>query len=295
METKELFSLFGYSEYSPEIKSFFKKMNIKMTEPMSVCWKYFGSKKWDMELVFKAKNNFNHDYGPFKKAYKKSYEECFLEQISFGNQDGKTNYPFPLPFDLSFSDMPEALKQKLPLKTSKLSEAGYGSYFEFNSEDYQFVAGFDKKNKLTWIRVRPLELSFKKKRALKRTLKTQEITSMHSKKLVELKSSTPGIKWTKRMKKGDSIFTENNIADIVATLHEFIDNLIAAVKQKKASGVHSAVKKIVLRINKLNDKHEGFIDTMEREELADYIHKAVKLTGFRIEKGVDLTEEWREW
>ena len=34
---------------------------------------------------------------------------------------------------------------------------------------------------------------------------------------------------------------------------------------------------------------------MEREELVDFIEKATKLTGFKIEDGIDITEDWRAW
>jgi len=34
---------------------------------------------------------------------------------------------------------------------------------------------------------------------------------------------------------------------------------------------------------------------MEREELVDFIENAVKLIGFKIDSGVDITEDWRQW
>ena len=75
-------------------------------------------------------------------------------------------------------------------------------------------------------------------------------------------------------------------------LTEYIDNLVVATKEKKANKVLSAVKKVVLSLNKLEQKY-GHIETIEREELCPFILDAVKTTGFQCD--YDLTEEWREW
>ena len=48
-------------------------------------------------------------------------------------------------------------------------------------------------------------------------------------------------------------------------------------------------------LNKINNKYDEFIDTMEREELCEFINIVVRQTGLEIDKNVDLTEEWREW
>ena len=96
------------------------------------------------------------------------------------------------------------------------------------------------------------------------------------------------------MREGDKLFTERNIIDTDSVLNAFIDQLIAAAEQKKASAIYSATKKFVLGMNKLNN-HHPFIDTMEREELVEYIHKAIRLTGIKMDDGIDLTEEWRSW
>jgi hypothetical protein len=34
---------------------------------------------------------------------------------------------------------------------------------------------------------------------------------------------------------------------------------------------------------------------MEREELCEFIDKAAKVAGLKVDQGVDITEEWREW
>jgi hypothetical protein len=298
MNPQEITALFGYSEFSPEMKQAFAYLHMPLQQPdMSVCWRNYLSEKWDMELVFRAKNNFYLDYGPFKQAYTDSYDEAFLEEINFGNQKGNTNYPFPLPFNLTFHDKPETVKGKMKIKSSKTFDASYGRYFKSNTEDFQFVTGFDREDRLIWINVKLLELSFKRKRDLTKSIKRQNknINPLHSKHLAELKGQYPTENWKNRMSEGDKIFNERNIQDTDYVLNDFIDHLIAATEQKKASAIYAATKKFVLGMNKFNDQHQSFVDTMEREELVEYVHKAIRLTGFKIDDNIDLTEEWREW
>lgn len=45
----------------------------------------------------------------------------------------------------------------------------------------------------------------------------------------------------------------------------------------------------------MNEANGYFIETMEREELADFIDKSAKLAGLDIQEDEDITEEWREW
>ena len=114
-------------------------------------------------------------------------------------------------------------------------------------------------------------------------------------KIKKLKDQSPILIWKKRMDEGDNNFTIDNIKETDKLLCFFMDNLIEALALKKANIIFSATKKLTQNLNKLNEKHQYFIETLEREEIVDYIHTAIKLTGFIIEKETDLTEEWREW
>jgi hypothetical protein len=53
------------------------------------------------------------------------------------------------------------------------------------------------------------------------------------------------------------------------------------------------VKEVVININELNDEHDYFIETTEREDLYEFIDTAARLAGLESEE--DITEEWREW
>lgn len=45
------------------------------------------------------------------------------------------------------------------------------------------------------------------------------------------------------------------------------------------------VEKVVVSLNELNEQYDFFIETLEREELYEFI----------VEVEEDITEEWREW
>jgi hypothetical protein len=57
--------------------------------------------------------------------------------------------------------------------------------------------------------------------------------------------------------------------------------------------IMNAVKEVVIRINKLNEKYDDFIPTMEREDLCMFFDSAAGIAGLECEE--DITEEWREW
>ncbi|MBL7723259.1 MAG: hypothetical protein JNK27_03880 [Chitinophagaceae bacterium] len=298
MNPQNLFNLFGYSELSPEIKQLFKELHIpSRKEKMLVCWRTYESAKLRLSLVFRAKNNFFCDYGPHQKAYSKSYEEAFLEEVYFGEKKDAVKQPYTLPWNLVYGDKPETVKEKLNIRPSDSSTGGYGPYLGFYSDLYYIFTAFDKTDKLIWMRVKPLELSYKRRKQLAKSLKEQNknIHAIDPKQLAKLNTQLPTKKWKKRKAEGDDMFTAQNIKDTETLLAGFTANLATAAEQLKANAVYATIKKVVNNINKLNDKHESFIETLEREELVDYIHRAVRLTGFSITDNTDLTEEWREW
>ncbi|MEH7329499.1 hypothetical protein V7085_19010, partial [Priestia megaterium] len=53
------------------------------------------------------------------------------------------------------------------------------------------------------------------------------------------------------------------------------------------------VKEVVIGLNELNEQFDYFIETLEREELCEFIIKAANAAGLETEE--DITEEWREW
>ncbi|MBI3233156.1 MAG: hypothetical protein HYZ42_03815 [Bacteroidetes bacterium] len=105
----------------------------------------------------------------------------------------------------------------------------------------------------------------------------------------------PTDEWKRRKKEGDDLFTDRGIAAVENLLKDYLLKLTELTTQKKASSIYSSIKKIVISLNTINDKYDGFIETMEREELCEFINNVARQTGLEIDKKVDLTEEWREW
>ncbi|MFT8322078.1 MAG: hypothetical protein ABF649_14350 [Bacillus sp. (in: firmicutes)] len=109
--------------------------------------------------------------------------------------------------------------------------------------------------------------------------------------LAELTS--PTVAWQERMEEGDDLFTEENVEAATEVLDAFIQDLQQAGENATDKSIIACVKKVVLRLNEINETFEYFIETMEREELCEFIIEAASIMGLEWEE--DITEEWREW
>lgn len=99
-------------------------------------------------------------------------------------------------------------------------------------------------------------------------------------------------KWTMRMGEGDDQFTEESIAKTEVVLHSYADE-ISLLQEPSNKRIIEKVKKTVLSLNALNEKHDFFIETLEREELCAFIIEKAQQAGLDTKE--DITEEWREW
>ncbi|WML55814.1 hypothetical protein RCG17_22935 [Neobacillus sp. PS3-12] len=110
--------------------------------------------------------------------------------------------------------------------------------------------------------------------------------------LDELKKNKPTNQWVENGE-DDEFFTKKNINEINEVLNAYIDNLVKLGANSSEEEIMKAVKEVVIRINDLNEKYDYFIETMEREDLYQFIDTAAKIAGLESED--DITEEWREW
>ncbi|WP_091015149.1 hypothetical protein [Paenibacillus amylolyticus] len=102
--------------------------------------------------------------------------------------------------------------------------------------------------------------------------------------------------WNERMvKHGDKLFTEERLLMSDQVLDTYLHQLTALQETKDSERMMKAVEEVVVRFNEMNEANGYFIETMEREELANFIDKAARLAGLDIEEDEDITEEWREW
>lgn len=104
--------------------------------------------------------------------------------------------------------------------------------------------------------------------------------------------SLPTEEWRIRMDDGDDQFTEENLAATETVLQGYKDRLSHLQKPSEKKIVQE-VKEVVLRLNALNEEYDFFIETLEREELHDFIMEKAQQVGLKTEE--DIIEEWREW
>nr|WP_240633604.1 hypothetical protein [Planomicrobium okeanokoites] len=102
----------------------------------------------------------------------------------------------------------------------------------------------------------------------------------------------PSQEWRMRMEDGDDQFTEENLAATETVLQNYMDGL-SHLQEPSEKKIIKQVKEAVLRLNALNEKYDFFIETLEREELCDFIMEKAQQAGLDTEE--DITEEWREW
>ncbi|MGG1679670.1 hypothetical protein ACIFOT_28715 [Neobacillus sp. NRS-1170] len=108
----------------------------------------------------------------------------------------------------------------------------------------------------------------------------------------ELTKNKPTLEWKQRME-DDDLFTDENINATNEVLHSYINSLKELRDNPTEEEVLECVKNVVISLNELNENYDYFIETMEREELYEFITEAARIAGFESEE--DITEEWREW
>ena len=299
MNPDKLIELIGHSVNHPDLQEVFKELNY--ATPVAIEHKY-GLKTdhpffADMGLAFEFTTQAglvnNYAIAP-KSTFTSEKYELMLREISFFDK-GRNNVPYP--FQLKFGDSYEETRAKIGAKHAEKRKAhpdGYGFYYY--KDPLLILVRTDDDQNLESLAVSVMEKTDQKRIEQKNSLKQQakSITLDNIDMIRKLTEALPTQAWKARMKEGDNNFTEKNIQASEIILKEFVDSILNAATEKKANKIMTAVKKAVVAFNKLKDKNDDFIDTMEREELVDFMIKTVELTGFKV-NGADLTEEWREW
>ena len=68
-------------------------------------------------------------------------------------------------------------------------------------------------------------------------------------------------------------------------------HFVRRIQKKNATTVYNSMGKLVKKINKINDKY-GLIETMEREELCEWLNTLIRKTGLELADNVDITDEY---
>jgi hypothetical protein len=104
-----------------------------------------------------------------------------------------------------------------------------------------------------------------------------------------IKTPRPTIGWKAQLDDGSEFFTEEAIAESDLLLDNYVAALQGATNERT---IWKAIETVVKGFDQLNIDHDYFIETMEREDLAEYIQKAAEAAGLFYDG--DVTEEWRE-
>jgi hypothetical protein len=297
METNFILDLFGHSIYHPDLNKALNDFDA-ICKDKSKLERYdsIKSKSTGVTFTFWFKEFYDYSVETPKSTYRPENEdEVLLYEMTFTNKKGSNTI---WPFGLNYRDHSDTVTNKIGVKPfSKSKNYDNEHTWTYYNDKFEIMPVFDDKLNLMWLRIWALKKSDKKKIELKENLKQQNknISIAHIDRITELKKSKPTSNWRNRLNEGDSFFNNSNILESEIILDNFIDNLVIATKSKKASLIYSTAKKVTESFNKAIQKHNDFIDTMEREELVDFIVNAIKLTGFKIDNGVDITEDWRQW
>jgi hypothetical protein len=88
-------------------------------------------------------------------------------------------------------------------------------------------------------------------------------------------------------------YTLKHIDRCAAITRDFLEKLSMVPKGDTAK-IAAEVKRVVIKLNKLNDSCGGaLIETDQRENLAQLIHAAAYNAGLKSDE--DITAPWREW
>lgn len=292
--------ILGHSILEPRLVALLHELKLDSApEPNFLGISTLEDMKNGIYFDFTPKKRFVRTNGLPKSTFSDSDDELILLKLSFENDFANTGKSFiiPIPFNLQIGDSADIIIQKLAKKPFERSKSYYVDEiqhdYSFYKDEFKVFIKLDDKLNLLWLRLGLIDLSEKYKIDLKKSLARQNknLTSDNIPLLEEQKEKTPVRQWEKRMNNGDDLFTPKYLALSTKTLEQYIDQLVDATRQKKATKVYSAIKKTVLAFN----KESRFIETLEREELVDFIHASVRLTGFVIDENIDLTEQWREW
>src|SRR5438067_13795600 len=91
-----------------------------------------------------------------------------------------------------------------------------------------------------------------------------------------IQTPRPTIGWKAQLDDGSDFFTEEAIAASDLLLDNYLAALQAATNERT---IWKAIETVVKGFDQLNIDHDGFIETMEREDLAEYIQKAAEEAG----------------
>ena len=300
----ELQHLLGRLIHSPEIKEFFAQYHLPQN-PLpnydaygNLFWVHVNNEEKTIYTVFTGYVRYVPIYGEPIGSYNKEKDQLILHEITIDSEnapDGKISN-INLSFGLNIGDDKTTIVQKIGKKLTGKTVSDYGSAYDVLFEEFRLLVVLNPKEQLRRLILFKLELYEKERIRLKAFLKSQN-KNIDPNRIPEIQaflSETPITQWCKRMAQGDDMFSEESITAVETALTEYVQTLCEAVQKKNATTVYNSMGKLVKKLNKINDKY-GLIETMEREELCEWLNTLIRKTGLELADNVDITDEYREW
>jgi hypothetical protein len=289
MTSEKIIELFGHSIKSANLSEIMEELKMDINPKFSIAW---------AKSTFESLSGFKREFGE-PVIITNSEDDLILSEIDIDSKYEETKElpSIPFPFNLSIKDDQNTVISKLGKKPFDKSKNTYGYSWWFMFDEYRVLIALNFNFELIWVRIMKLSSEEKEKIRLKKHLssQTKNIIPENSSNVLAFKNSLPTIDWRERKKHGDDIFTESAIENVEELLLNYITKVAEDTRNKKPTNIYNSVKKIVSALNKVNNKNNKFIETTEREELAEFINKVVLTTGLVVDQNTDLTEEWREW
>jgi len=302
MKSEELINFLGYSIKSNELESLMidLKMELNPLKNLDVNGDNYDvrsrNKEQSIVLSFFGYNRYSSQYGEPKGVIDIKSDELILTGIDF-TEKIESSKRISLPFGLKFSESKKDALVKIKKKPKDISSTNYGTANWIEKDEFTIILALNHEDELVWLRILKHDQWELQKIKLRKDLSKQRkyIDPDKFEIVKSFESKLPTKKWKQRMEQGDNSFTNSNINQIESILIDYTKSLSEYTKLKKASNIFHSVKKVVSKINRVNQKNNHFIESQEREELCEFIEKIILSTGFILNKGIDLTEEWREW
>ena len=301
----ELQDLLGRLIHSPEIKEFLSHYHLPQNPNPeydaygNLFWVRANNEEKTIRCLFTGYVRYAPAYGEPMGNYNKEKDQLILHEITIyppATPNGKIP-EIALPFGLNIGDDKKTIEQKIGKKLIGKSVANDGgSFYEPFFDEFRLLLALDSKEQLRWLTLFKLELYEKERIRLKAFLKSQN-KNIDPNRIPEIQaflSETPIPEWRQRMAEWDDMFSEESITAVEVALTEYVQTLCEAVQKKNATTVYNSMGKLVKKINKINDKY-GLIETMEREELCEWLNTLIRKTGLELADNVDITDEYREW
>lgn len=302
--TNQLLSLLGHSLESPPLKSEMNYLDLPIeleskSDNFGNVTIFSRDQNNEIELVFQTYDRYLIKYGKPEFIKEESLKEPILNIIHY-NIDYKNNKILTninMPFELALGDYKDDVCSKITVKPKDKQKTPWGHAWYFFDTKFYSIVRFNDKFELLGISIHKYDLAELKKIEITKNIDAQKnnIKPENSARILAYHDKLPTLEWSKRKASGDDMFNEENIKLTENILNSYITTINNCTLKKKNKVIYNSIKKVVKELNKINKNNGHFIETIEREELCDFINSIIRETGFKFDDSIDLTEEWRSW